>query len=340
MRGLRDSGVLNENSTITNFRKEIYQHEMSMRENGNPVTDRILEPNGSRLGNDKGSQYSRDWLRKVYHESLPFEGGATIRFWFDSQPLMGALAIMYFRSFVSYSKENVTTCLWFYEEKSQQVTYFHEKGFFCPPPYSICIVHNGRDHYEYLELKRQHTDQEAKKVEMRMLRAGDIIQYRSSDDNNQVHQSKIQMIQPDDNASTILLDNNFYLSKSTSIFEIRKVETENQAETTWGFVESYSLSRSRFQKRRSSDKAGATDTITDKECESVMVKDEKVEALKDKLTNAYKTFKEKEDTDAKKNDKKHQRIKKMKDTKKKNGNNGSYVQTVTREVTSMRSGTK
>ena len=83
--------------------------------------------------------------------------------------MMGVLTLQYLPTFVSYNRHNASTCVWFYEKVSQKVIYFHQDGYYRPPPGSICIVYNGTNHFEYLALDSNDSVREEADCEIRML---------------------------------------------------------------------------------------------------------------------------------------------------------------------------
>ena len=135
---------------------------------------------------------------------------------------MGVLTMKYFRTFVSYNTEKHFACLWVYENKSRMVIYFHQEGYYCPPLGSICIVYDGVNHFEYLALNSEKLGTQDTNCEIRILRVGDEIEYRTDENDEDIQPiTKVKEIIPDDDIRSITFEDGFYLSRSKSVHKVR-----------------------------------------------------------------------------------------------------------------------
>ena len=135
---------------------------------------------------------------------------------------MGVLALKYPRTFVSYDTKKYSTCLWIYEKQSRMVLYFHQEGYYCPSPGSICIVYNGVNHFEYFALNSENLGTQDTNCEIRILRVGDEIEYRTDENDEDIQPiTKVKEIIPDDDIRSITFEDGFYLSRSKSVHKVR-----------------------------------------------------------------------------------------------------------------------
>ena len=101
-------------------------------------------------------------------------------------------------------------------------------------------------------------------------------------------------IRPDDNALSIIFDDEFYLSRTVSIYKVRKTETPTQAGTSWGHIGSYLLccESKRTRKRLQREMAGGTSIeILSEEDVPATIKDKKADNLKEDLSLSVKEAK-------------------------------------------------
>ena len=190
---------------------------------------------------------------------------------------MGVLAMKYSRTFVSYDTEKHSTCLWIYENKSRMVIYFHQEGYYCPPLGSIFIVYNGVDHFEYLALNSENLGTQDTNCEIRILRVGDEIEYRTGETYDDIQPvTKVKEIAPDDDIRSIVFEDGFYLSCNKSTHKVRKIETPTQAGTSWGYIGNYLLCcesrRTRKRLQRQIKSVTCVEVISDED-EAATIKD-------------------------------------------------------------------
>ena len=163
------------------------------------------------------------------------------------------MALLFQQSFVTYNQELKNTAIYFYDRHLDKVLFCAQDGYYSPPAGSVCIVFNGSNHYEFLELQGKYmTINKNNPREMRMLRVGDIIEYRKQDRKlkkrkkgctikSKTSQTTIEKISPGNNKMTLQLEDGFFMSKTHSTYQIRKIETTKQSGTSWGYIDSYFL---------------------------------------------------------------------------------------------------
>jgi len=98
-------------------------------------------------------------IKPVWQADVNFEDGCRRFHYFDTNLSLCILALKYQRTFVSYQtgtdKIMAIAC---YQSTSGFVTLYLSRGeWFSPPAGSVCVIHDGVNHYEYLELKQEHT---------------------------------------------------------------------------------------------------------------------------------------------------------------------------------------
>ena len=259
MRGLDNTGGTKQCS-VTAFRSKIYRYICKRRLMDPPLTETITDVDNRTVGRytfspteDEGCVYRKNWLSKVWQEGSTFENGASMCHWFDSHPLLGVMALLFQQSFVTYNQELKNTAIYFYDRHLDKVLFCAQDGYYSPPAGSVCIVFNGSNHYEYLELQGKYmTINKNNPREMRMLRVGDIIEYRKQDRKlkkrkkgctikSKTSQTTIEKISPGNNKMTLQLEDGFFMSKTHSTYQIRKIKTTKQSGTSWGYIDSYFL---------------------------------------------------------------------------------------------------
>ena len=92
----------------------------------------------------------------IWEDDVDFRGGCTRRHYFDIHVVLCILALKYQRTFVVYQrgKGKSMSIAQYLNEKGGSVSYYMYRGEWrSPPEGSVCIVHDGKMHYEYLQLK-------------------------------------------------------------------------------------------------------------------------------------------------------------------------------------------
>ena len=85
---------------------------------------------------------------------LDFERGCGREFYFDIQVVPCILALKYQRTFVVYqrgARQAMSIAEYMNKEGGSVSYYLHDGEWRSPPEGSVCIVHDGAIHYEYLE---------------------------------------------------------------------------------------------------------------------------------------------------------------------------------------------
>ena len=101
----------------------------------------------------------KDRIKMIWKEGvkdLNFEGGCSSEFYFDIHIVLCILALKYQRTFVVYQRgeAKAMSVAQYLSEKGGSVSYhLHHGEWRSPPEGSVCIVHDGRIHYDYLEVK-------------------------------------------------------------------------------------------------------------------------------------------------------------------------------------------
>ena len=72
--------------------------------------------------------------------------------------------------------------------------YFHQEGYYRPPSGSICIVYNGRNHFEYLALDSNDSVREEADCEIRILCVGNIIEYCTDENKEKIEKTRVKTV--------------------------------------------------------------------------------------------------------------------------------------------------
>ena len=89
-------------------------------------------------------------------DDLDLEDGCSSEFYFDTNVVLCIMALKYQRTFVVYQRgeDKAMSVAKYLSENGGSVSYhLHLGEWRSPPKDSVCIVHDGRIHYEYLQLK-------------------------------------------------------------------------------------------------------------------------------------------------------------------------------------------
>ena len=89
-------------------------------------------------------------------DDLDLEDGCSSEFYFDTNVVLCIMALKYQRTFVVYQRggDKSMSIAKYLNEKGGSVSYICHRGEWrSPPEGSVCIVHDGRIHYEHLQLK-------------------------------------------------------------------------------------------------------------------------------------------------------------------------------------------
>lgn len=146
-------------SRMTEYRREIHEFVLWMREGTIPLYEKCLMPDGSPIDEMKYREPNKrypvpDWLDKVWQKGVNFDNGAAPEHWFDNIPVLTSCALKYRKTFVSYQVETrKSTNIFLYDEEIDKVTWYSADGVLLkPPPGSICVIFDGLNHFEYLQL--------------------------------------------------------------------------------------------------------------------------------------------------------------------------------------------
>ena len=127
--------------------------EMLMKEYGKPKSWFSSNRAKSRL------ERFKDRIKMIWKEGiddLDFEGGCESEFYFDIHIVLCILAMKYKRTFVVYQRgeaKAMSVAQYLSKDGGKVSYYLHHGEWRSPPEGSVCIVHDGRIHYEYLQLK-------------------------------------------------------------------------------------------------------------------------------------------------------------------------------------------
>ena len=102
-------------------------------------------------------------IQSVWKAGMNFEDGCGQSYYFDTNKCLCILALKYKHTFVSYQTgSNKAMAIAEYQSSTGIVTLHLIRGsWYSPPVGSICIIHNGTNHYEYLEVRVLLTDEDA-----------------------------------------------------------------------------------------------------------------------------------------------------------------------------------
>lgn len=107
-------------------------------------------------GNRAGMRKARfaERIQSVWKAGMDFEDGCGEFHYFDANKCLCILALKYKHTFVSYQTgPNKAMAIAEYQSSTGFVTLHLIRGsWFSPPAGSICIIHNGTNHYEYLKV--------------------------------------------------------------------------------------------------------------------------------------------------------------------------------------------
>ena len=127
--------------------------EMLMKEYGKPRSWFSSNRSKMRLERFK-ARIGMIWKEGI--DDLDLNGGCSSEFYFDTNIVLCIMALKYQRTFVVYQRgeDKSMSIAQYLNEKGGSVSYICYQGEWrSPPEGSVCIVHDGRIHYEYLQLK-------------------------------------------------------------------------------------------------------------------------------------------------------------------------------------------
>ena len=92
MENLIAKRLLDQKCTVTEFRRGMYDFASNINHAETRIEDRTVDHTHSRL------QANRKWVKKVFRRGINFDKGIGMKYWFDTQPMMGVLALQYSRT--------------------------------------------------------------------------------------------------------------------------------------------------------------------------------------------------------------------------------------------------